>query len=388
MIGVSHIGIAAHRGGGGTIPPDLRFISTWDTTKTSSGSSTTTQVKLPLISTGSYNFTVEWGDGNSDTITAWNQAAVTHTYATSGVYQIIIDGTINGFQFNNAGDKNKIKLIENWGTLALTTGRCFHSCANLDVTATDAPTISTTDFTTMFYNCDALTTPDFSNWNTSGVTLFTDCFNGSLLFNGDVEGWVTAAATNIDRMLSNCPAYVGGQLNWNTTNVRGWVEVFKNSTSFNGDVSNWVVVGTTSQLFNGCTSFVGTGVDTWTTSGLTNAMNMFTNCTLLNTNISVWNTNSLTNVTNMLYNADGYTYGLIGWNINSITTYTGFMQNATGMSTANYDATLISWAAQTPQSGKAVNFGGSKYTLGGAAAAARAYLITNFGWTITDGGGI
>ena len=56
------------------------FISTWKTDNTSSGSSTATQVKLPLISTGSYNFVVEWGDSTTSTITAYNQAAVTHTY--------------------------------------------------------------------------------------------------------------------------------------------------------------------------------------------------------------------------------------------------------------------------------------------------------------------
>ena len=39
------------------------FISTWKTDNTSYGSSTATQVKLPLISSGSYNFTVDWGDG-------------------------------------------------------------------------------------------------------------------------------------------------------------------------------------------------------------------------------------------------------------------------------------------------------------------------------------
>ena len=55
------------------------FITTWDTTKTSAGSSTSTQVKLPLVSAGTYNFTVSWGDGSQSTITAWNQAEVTHT---------------------------------------------------------------------------------------------------------------------------------------------------------------------------------------------------------------------------------------------------------------------------------------------------------------------
>ena len=41
-----------------------------------------------------------------------------------------------------------------------------------------------------------------------------------------------------------------------------------------------------------------------------------------------------------------------------------------------------------PLTNKTINFGGSRYTLGGAAAAARASLISVYGWTIIDGGGI
>ena len=58
------------------------------------------------------------------------------------------------------------------------------------------------------------------------------------------------------------------------------------------------------------------------------------------------------------------------------------------MSTANYDATLISWAAQTLQNNVTFDFGSAQYTLGGAAEAARNTLINTYGWTITDGGGI
>jgi len=35
---------------------------------------------------GTYNTLVDWGDGNSDLITSWNQAEVTHTYATADIY--------------------------------------------------------------------------------------------------------------------------------------------------------------------------------------------------------------------------------------------------------------------------------------------------------------
>ena len=50
---------------------------------------------------------------------------------------------------------------------------------------------------------------------------------------------------------------------------------------------------------------------------------------------------------------------------------------------ANYDAMLISWAAQPVQSGVIFGAGNSKYSA--AAASARQSLIDK-GWNITDGG--
>jgi len=62
-----------------------------------------------------------------------------------------------------------------------------------------------------------------------------------------------------------------------------------------------------------------------------------------------------------------------------------FMRDIT-ISTANYDALLIGWEGQSVVDGLSPHFGGSEYTSGGAAATARAALIADHGWTITDGG--
>jgi len=114
------------------------FVSTWNTSATSAGSSNSTSVKLPLESGGTYNFTVYWGDGSSNNITAWNQAEVTHGYASEGNYTINISGIISGFIFNNAGDKLKLINILQWGDLKLgNSGSYFYGASNLNITATD-----------------------------------------------------------------------------------------------------------------------------------------------------------------------------------------------------------------------------------------------------------
>jgi hypothetical protein len=96
---------------------------------------------------------VDWGDGTQDTITVWNQAQRTHTYANAGDYTITIKGVCRGFQFNGGGDRLKLLNILQYGILNLSTNGVFSGCTNFNPTATDAPIISTTSFATMIRNC-------------------------------------------------------------------------------------------------------------------------------------------------------------------------------------------------------------------------------------------
>ena len=95
-------------------PPDY-FESLWDTTKTSSGSSNSNSITLPLHSGGTYNFTVDWGDGTKTKVTSHDSSNKTHAYASSGVYTLNITGQIEGFGFNGGGDRNKLINISSWG---------------------------------------------------------------------------------------------------------------------------------------------------------------------------------------------------------------------------------------------------------------------------------
>ncbi len=44
-----------------------------------------------------YNFNVDWGDGQDDDITAFDDATRAHTYATAGTYIVSITGTIEAY---------------------------------------------------------------------------------------------------------------------------------------------------------------------------------------------------------------------------------------------------------------------------------------------------
>ena len=244
---------------GGGIAPPVAFTFSVNTANAGSASN---QFQLPLVSSGTISMDVDWGDGTTDTITSYNQAETLHTYVSSGIYTIAITNEVRGWKFNNGGDKLKMLDISQWNEFNFTKGFTFYGCSNLTCSATDIPTIESSDSLFMFRMC----------------------------------------------------------------------------TSFNGDISGWDITSITSMygMFNTATSF--------------------------DQNLGVWNMSSVTNLGD-------------------------FLTNVT-LSTTNYDALLIGWASQSLQSGVSPNFGSSKYTLGGAAATARASLISTYGWTITDGGGI
>ena len=312
-----------------------QFVFTIDTENTSIGSSTNTQFDLPLIATGSYNATVFWGDGSSDTITTYNQDEVTHTYSSAGNYEISIEGTLQGWKFDNAGDKLKIIEVKRWGILDLSTSAAFHGCTNLDCSATDAPTVSSTTLYRTFKDCSNFNGP-IGNWNISSVTNLSETFNNAVSFNSSINNW---------------------------------------------DVSN---VTTFSGLFLGCASF-DQDLNSWDTSNVETMLNTFRGCSQFNGEINSWTTSNVENMQQMLFNCDQFDQSLASWDISNVTNFTNFMQNANGLSTANYDATLIAWASGIVEPNININFGDSTYSPG-AAAAARQHLIDSDGWTITDGG--
>ena len=54
------------------------FITYWNVSL--AGASGVNNISLPLSSTGTYNFIVDWGDGTNDTITSYNQPEVIHIF--------------------------------------------------------------------------------------------------------------------------------------------------------------------------------------------------------------------------------------------------------------------------------------------------------------------
>ena len=74
------------------------FQSTWKTDN--AGVSSSTQIELPLLSGGTYNFWIDWGDGSTTNVTSYSQR--THTYASAGTYTIRAAGTAGRLTLTSA----------------------------------------------------------------------------------------------------------------------------------------------------------------------------------------------------------------------------------------------------------------------------------------------
>ncbi|MDH5408360.1 MAG: BspA family leucine-rich repeat surface protein [Gammaproteobacteria bacterium] len=148
--------------------------------------------------------------------------------------------------------------------------------------------------------------------------------------------------------------------------VTDMANMFSAAANFNQDISNWDV------------------------SNVTDMSLMFYGASRFNQDISGWDVSNVTKMINMFVKAANFDQNLSSWDISSVTDMTG-MFFTVGLSVANYDALLIGWAdgiPASPQNAVVFGGGGSQYTLGGAAEAARTTLINTYGWSITDGGGI
>ena len=232
------------------------FTTVWNTTKLSTGSTANNQIKLPLISQGVYDFVVDWGDGTTSTIQAWNAAAATHTYATAGTYTVNITGIIHGFCFNYGGDKLKLMAIAQWGilrvaTLAYSGAASFFGCANLIFLNNDfLDTTNLTSLASFFYECSSITTiPGLSLWDVSSVTDMSYMFASCTNFNQPLNSWDVSSVTAMSSMFHSCTNFNQPLNSWDVSKVTAMNAVLYSCTNFNQPLNNWDVSKVTSMTY-------------------------------------------------------------------------------------------------------------------------------------------
>lgn len=341
---------------------NVAFVSTWNTNS----------VTLPLVSNGTYNFTVDWGDGNQDVITSYNQAEVTHTYLSVSTYTVSIVGTIEGWSFWHVPtSRTSLMTIENWGVLSLKNSfRAFQQCVNLSLsTVGDIPNLTgVTSLDSFFNTCPSLTTvSNMNSWDVSSITdtsfMFSNCSN----FNQNIGSWNVSSVTNMSNMFLNCVNFNQNIGSWNVSSVTDMSSIFQGVSLFNQNIG------------------------TWNTSSVTNMNAMFDGATAFNQNIGSWNVSLVTNMGVMFRNATAFNQNIGSWLINNVTQFNDFMSTKTPatFSSANLDAIYNGWSAlsPSPKPNIFISFGTAEYSTSGSTGRAILTSAPN-NWTITDGGEI
>ena len=299
------------------------FVSDWDTTETSWGSSNSNQVRLPLEEGGTYQFLVDWGDGLSDIIDTWNQPEVTHSYTSAGVYTIRINGTLVGWRFNNKGDRSKLVEISQWGQLRLgNSGGYFFGCSNLNLTANDDLNLTgTTSLSYLFCDCWKLgTSGNMNGWNVSSVTDMRGMFSEARTFNQDISAWDVSSVTDMCAMFQGASAFNQSIGAWDVSNVTDMSGMFGSARTFNQDISTWDVSSVTdmSGMFGGTSAF-NQDISAWDVSSVTHMSFMFSHASAFNQSIGAWDVSSVTDMRWMFRSASAFNQDIGAWNVSSVT---------------------------------------------------------------------
>ena len=383
------------------------FVTTWQTDHT--GTSNDDQITIPIEGTG-YNFTVDWGDGNS---TDWQDGDdindLTHTYVSTGTYTVAITGDFPRIYFNNDGDKDKILSVEQWGDIAWTSMEgAFHGASNLEINASDVPDLSgASSLQEMFRAASSMTGAganwnwdvsnitnmagtflfasffdgEVSSWDVSNVQTMSEMFLGAETFNQDIGGWVTENVTSMFAMFTDADTFNQDIGDWDVSSVTTMEGMFWNAASFNQNIANWDVSSVThlNVMFQNADAF-NQDIGNWDVSEAINMAGMFAGTSNFNQDISMWDVAQVAQMNLMFASNSAFDQDLGNWNIGNVIDMDDMLNNS-GLSVANYDATLIGWAGQSVQPNVSLGADGLEYCAGEAAR--QSLIDPPNDWTIT-----
>ena len=414
---------------GGSVP-FVPYIIEVDTTLGTG----TNDFLLPL--TGS-NITVETSDGQ---VIPGLSGNTTVSFAAPGIYDIEVYGGVASSKINNGVDRLKLTKVKQWGDPVWTdVTSMFYNAGNMTMTAVDSPNLSKVNSLDQTFRGTSSFNQSIDSWDVSKVKSMSTTFLGSG-YNQSLNSWDVSQLINLYYCFgsSQNPAVS----NWTTTRLYTLYAGFRDNSNFNQDLTGWDVSGvvnTSYGMFRGST-ISGSNIANWdvrmfnTLSGTfeyssgnpdISAWNMYGHNlgrmfaqSNFNQDISGWDISKTTSLRECFFNDEQFNQPIGSWDTSKVLDIYGMFNNNVGqpfafdqdisgwnvervldaanfgdpvyfnLSTANYDALLVAWAAQSLESNVTISFGTSQYTLGGPAEAARNTLINTYNWTITDGGGI
>lgn len=244
--------------GGGLTPVPTRSILTEGygndfvfVMRTTGASETVT---IPCQNVGTFNAVIDWGDGQTSDITAYNDADLSHVYATAGDHTIRISGTFPNIYFNNTGHKLKlIRVIQlgkvGWQSLANSFYGCFSGPYGdeYEFAAGNCDTDSVDTMRNMMRNWTSITgTPNLAGLTTPMVTRMGSMMRSwsSMLAPPDLSGIDTSNVTDMSAMLRDWESTVIGRVGVDQFNIASVTNLasFANGCTFTTEAYNEILI--------------------------------------------------------------------------------------------------------------------------------------------------
>ena len=230
---------------------DTAFITTWN-----AGPSPHT-ISIPLEVHPGGTITIDWGDGNTDDVTA--NGTQSHTYSDSEDYLVSMTGDLSRINLGiGSTAASKLASIDQWGDIEWSSmEQAFKSSFNMVYNATDSPDLSGVTSTNQMFSFAVLFDGNLSEWDTSSVTDMANMFESAVLFDGNLSEWDTSSVTHMSNMFREASAFDGNLSEWDTSSVTHMSNMFREASAFNGNLSKWNVSSVTRMngMFNDATSF-------------------------------------------------------------------------------------------------------------------------------------
>ena len=218
----------------------------------------------------------------------------------------------------------------------------------------------------LFYECNALTQLDLSNWDTSNIQYMIATFDGcNNLTELNCSTWNTGKVYNIQLAFYNCNSLETIPVrDWDTKNVMYMDKAFGNCTSLVNldvskcdtskvveltntfyhcsslktlDVSKWKTsnVLRADSLFSGCEKLTSLDVSKWDTGNITTASGMFSACRALTSlDVSKWNTSKMTNISSMFNSCTALTtLDVSKWDTSNVTNMKSIFSSCPSLTT-------------------------------------------------------
>lgn len=287
------------------------FITTWRTSVANES------ITIPTFPGLTYDYSVNWGDGNESNNQTGN---ATHVYTTAGTYEVSISGDFPAIHFNFDTERNKIFTIEQWGNIEWETMQdAFEGCSNLTYNAFDVPDLSRVTSMQRMFSSAGQFNGFIGNWDVSNVTNMIQTFRSASSFNQDINAWDVSSVINMQLMFENASNFNKPLNSWDVGNVTSMNDLFENARAFNQPIGDWDVSKVTSfaNMFESASAF-NQPIGDWDVGEVTNMADMFEDATSFNQPLNDWVFPKVTTMREMFDNARAFNQPLDGWDVSNV----------------------------------------------------------------------